>query len=158
MAFGTIIPKGLSEYLWTNYTINEIETALADVKLKTAMAEQKAVNALIDHYKPLESWVSGTGQKMKVHAKNSDCDAGCVIHNPTLEPHKDWPTHWRVGEYLMERVCPHGVGHPDLDHLEFVRKIKGEEYAHSQSIHGCDGCCKLRDNDFMTELAQALGM
>ena len=34
----------------------------------------------------------------------------------------------------MERICDHGIGHPDPD--EF-RIRNGED----DGIHGCDGCC-----------------
>jgi hypothetical protein len=30
----------------------------------------------------------------------------------------------------MERICPHGVGHPDPDDV----------FA-TDTVHGCDGCC-----------------
>ena len=30
-----------------------------------------------------------------------------------------------------ERVCPHGIGHPDPDRPH-----------HGGGVHGCDGCCK----------------
>ena len=38
---------------------------------------------------------------------------------------------------LIEWVCEHGVGHPDMDS---VHKM-GNEWG----IHGCDGCCSLED-------------
>ena len=44
--------------------------------------------------------------------------------------------HWRFDRSIMERVCPHGVGHPDPDDLSF-RAIHGDQDA----THGCDGCC-----------------
>lgn len=54
---------------------------------------------------------------------------------------KDWPTLWRGDRQLMERICPHGIGHPDPDHLAFIAKIDGPDEARTESIHGCDGCC-----------------
>ena len=61
----------------------------------------------------------------------------CVIHNPTEHHMRTWPLHWRQDRGIFERVCEHGVGHPDPDH-----------YPHwsatgrlAQSIHGCDRCC-----------------
>jgi hypothetical protein len=41
----------------------------------------------------------------------------------------------------MERVCEHGVGHPDPDHVSHIRRVKGDDYANVDAIHGCDGCC-----------------
>lgn len=40
----------------------------------------------------------------------------------------------------MERICPCGVGHPDPDHLAYVR-TKSEMKADWQAVHGCCGCC-----------------
>jgi hypothetical protein len=34
----------------------------------------------------------------------------------------------------MERICPHGVGHPDPDHVFYTKRM-------TDTIHGCDGCC-----------------
>lgn len=36
----------------------------------------------------------------------------------------------------MERICPHGVGHPDPDEIDLEVNAKG--------IHGCDGCCSAQ--------------
>jgi hypothetical protein len=45
-----------------------------------------------------------------------------------------WPQNWRGDKGMMERFCPHGVGHPDPDDLKVMTR---EGYG----IHGCDGCC-----------------
>jgi hypothetical protein len=71
---------------------------------------------------------------------------------------KDWHTHWRDDRKLMERICPHGVGHPDPDDLAYKKTVfekqakelfdnekNRKEYVKDllkiESIHGCDGCC-----------------
>lgn len=41
----------------------------------------------------------------------------------------------------MERICPHGVGHPDPDHIAFVERVAGKDVASVEAVHGCDGCC-----------------
>jgi len=46
----------------------------------------------------------------------------------------DWPQNWRGDRGLMERVCPHGIGHPDPDDFK-----SNDKY---ESVHGCDGCCQ----------------
>jgi hypothetical protein len=51
---------------------------------------------------------------------------------------KEWTLHWRDDRKIFERICPHGIGHPDPDDLEYRRK-KG--LPDSKGIHGCDGCC-----------------
>lgn len=58
----------------------------------------------------------------------------CTIHNMSEHHMRDWPQHWRSDRGLMERICPHGVGHPDPD--EYKIHLNPAE-----SIHGCDGCC-----------------
>lgn len=53
----------------------------------------------------------------------------CCIHNPSDHHMRDWPQNWRQDRRLMERICPHGVGHPDPDEIN------------PDTVHGCDGCC-----------------
>lgn len=60
----------------------------------------------------------------------------CCIHNPSDHHMKDWPLHWRQDRGIMERTCPHGIGHPDPDDAAH-RASKGD----TDSVHGCDGCC-----------------
>jgi len=86
----------------------------------------------------MEDYVTGTGQKIKVHDKK-DCEGrNCPIHNPSDHHMKDWPTHWRHDRKLMERICKHGVGHPDPDDLAYKKKMGLPD---SEGIHGCCGCC-----------------
>lgn len=54
---------------------------------------------------------------------------------------RDFKTHWRDDRKLMERICPHGVGHPDPDDIAFKRRVLGDKFANLEAIHGCDGCC-----------------
>lgn len=92
------------------------------------------------------------------------CDGqGCSVHHPSSHSMKDWPQYWRADRGLMERVCPHGTGHPDPDDLAYKATIYKDDdpeaiaayktsytapYAATaaekvagESIHGCDGCC-----------------
>lgn len=67
----------------------------------------------------------------QVHAA-TECEwRGCCIHHPSDHHMKDWPLNWRDDRRMMERICPHGVGHPDPDGISA-----------SGSVHGCDGCCR----------------
>jgi hypothetical protein len=87
----------------------------------------------------VERFRTGVGQNIVVHARNAGCDEQCVIHNPSDHVMKDFPTNWRADRGLMERMCPHGVGHPDPDDLAF--KLKVDPEATHWGVHGCDGCC-----------------
>ncbi len=86
----------------------------------------------------MEKYITGTGQHILVHDKDK-CEGYCCIHNPSNHHMRDWPTHWRDDRRLMERICPHGVGHPDPDDLAFKARIGMD--AEVEGIHGCDGCC-----------------
>ena len=86
----------------------------------------------------METYTTGTNQTIKVHDK-ADCKGQyCCIHNPSDHCMKDFPTHWRDDRELMERICPHGVGHPDPDDLAYKKR---NGLPDSEGVHGCDGCC-----------------
>lgn len=53
----------------------------------------------------------------------------CTIHNQSDHHMKTWRQHWRDDRGIMERICPHGIGHPDPDDIT------------EDTVHGCDGCC-----------------
>jgi hypothetical protein len=42
---------------------------------------------------------------------------------------------------MFERICLHGVGHPDPDQCYFWSIKFDRETAFYKEIHGCDGCC-----------------
>ena len=79
----------------------------------------------------MEVYITGTGQYITVHDK-ANCKGYCPIHNPSDHCMKDFPTHWRNDRGIMERICPHDVGHPDPDDMNVIA---------GDSSHGCDGCC-----------------
>lgn len=79
---------------------------------------------------------------MTVHDPSACAGRACCIHNPSAHHMAGWPRHWRPDRYLMERICPHGVGHPDPDHMAHILEINPRE-ALEHGIHGCDGCCAL---------------
>lgn len=90
-------------------------------------------------------YVTGTGQKLwRVHLPDACAGEHCVIHKPSNHSMRKFPTHWRADRGIMERICDHGVGHPDPD-SPWPR-------GHHNWIHGCDGCCAgaysgVKDNE-----------
>lgn len=86
----------------------------------------------------------GDGGEMWVHSHLKCEGQTCCIHNPSDHLMKDWRQHWRADRGLMERLCVHGVGHPDPDDIAFKARTRGEESAGWESVHGCDGCCSGR--------------
>lgn len=92
----------------------------------------------------MELYITGTGQRIWVHNKEDCKGKTCVIHNPSAHHMRGWATNWRGDRSLMERVCSHGIGHPDPDDLAFKElrfKEDGRVYTKYESMHGCDGCC-----------------
>lgn len=100
---------------------------------------------------------------MKIRFHNPESCAGepCAVHNPQHHM-KDWPTTVRFDrECLIERICKHGVGHPDPHSVDYLanRDVHnwGQKEAHmAYSIHGCDLCCtpptpeEFREDNKMT--------
>lgn len=82
---------------------------------------------------------------MSVHDESACAGEACVIHNPSDHHMADWPVSVRYDRWaLAERICPHGIGHPDPDSLAWQRRMveQGKISAGAYSdTHGCDGCC-----------------
>lgn len=90
----------------------------------------------------MSEYVTGTGQTLRgIHDTSKCAGEHCVIHQPSQHPMRLFRTHWRPDRGLMERICPHGVGHPDPDSLAFVAREVGVDRARTECVHGCDGCC-----------------
>lgn len=77
-------------------------------------------------------YVTGTGQVLSnVHSPDACADNDCPIHNPSIHNMVGWPTYFREDTGVMERICKHGIGHPDPDDPQSKHEV-----------HGCCGCCK----------------
>lgn len=85
------------------------------------------------------TWGIDQGQTVltNVHPESACAGSPCVLHNPSDHHMARWPTLWRGDKGLMERMCDHGVGHPDPDDMAF-HVSHGREFL---GVHGCDGCC-----------------
>jgi hypothetical protein len=75
----------------------------------------------------------GSDRVLLVHPKDKCKGQHCCIHNPSDHHMKEWPQNWRGDRGIMERMCPHGIGHPDPDDPNTKSLVGG--------VHGCDGCC-----------------
>lgn len=86
------------------------------------------------------TYTTGTGLTIKWVHPPAWCEDRefCVIHRPSDHIMRSFPTHWRMDRHIMERICPHGVGHPDPDDQSYLRSVG---LMHG-SVHGCDGCCR----------------
>ena len=85
-----------------------------------------------------EAEVEFWGQFSTVHDP-SKCEGqrACPVHNPSDHIMRDWPLHWRADRGIAERICAHGIGHPDPSQFQFWDE-SGDGW---QGVHGCCGCC-----------------
>lgn len=81
-----------------------------------------------------EEYTTSFNQKLtNVHDAGTCLKEYCTIHNWSDHPLKAAPQRWNETKGLMERVCKHGVSHPDADEI-------GLQYG-DRADHVCDGCC-----------------
>lgn len=77
--------------------------------------------------------LENTDRWMITHGPDVCFGEFCTVHNRSNHSMRTFPQHFRWDTGVMERTCPHGVGHPDPD-----GPYEDDEW---QWIHGCDGCC-----------------
>lgn len=95
--------------------------------------------------------IDGEQSVLRTHAEDQCAGRPCCIHTPSGHHMASWPMRWDYTVYRMERMCPHGQGHPDPDHLAYVGTIGGghtcspghQHLDDIQAWHECDGCCKV---------------
>ena len=72
-----------------------------------------------------------------VHTEDEHCQVRCVVHNPSEGKHREYPVNWRTDLQTLERICDHGVGHPDPDQFYWLSRTGTLD----KVLHSCDGCC-----------------
>ena len=96
------------------------------------------------------AYEAGGEKWSNVHLKSACAGEHCVVHSPSDHNMVNWPRHLRETG-LVERMCEHGVGHPDPDSAKWMNENAWEGSRGSWGMHGCDGCClpenKYRDLD-----------
>lgn len=100
---------------------------------------------------------------LKTHAPSVCAGQNCCIHNPSDHHMKDWPLVHRTDEGVLvpvdvvgtrafdgepvaimrkfvrsDRVCAHGVAHPDPDSLAWLHT---QIASYPWEDHPCDECC-----------------
>ena len=73
------------------------------------------------------------GKVLDTHDRGTCKGEYCTIHNFSSHHMVKWNQRWREDRRIMERICGHGVGHPDPDDPKTQDEF--------ESVHGCDGCC-----------------
>ena len=92
-------------------------------------------------------WVSDHGLVLQdVHPETACEGRGCCLHHPSDHHMKTWRLNWRGDHGLMERICPHGIGHVDPDDLAYrMSTFHSDADVSRWSQHGCDGCCAAEE-------------
>lgn len=92
-----------------------------------------------------EIWVGPDGSILNNVHPRTDCEGhACCLHAPSNHVMRDFPLQYRGDTGLMERICTHGIGHPDPDDLAYREsRLPGSSWA--WGVHGCDGCCTRRE-------------
>jgi len=88
-----------------------------------------------------DSMTLPNGDVLRFHPQKQCAGGTCCLHNPSDHHMKEWPLNWRDDRGLMERICEHGVGHPDPDGLAHIVAVHGQKAADVEAVHGCDLCC-----------------
>ena len=83
----------------------------------------------------------GGAALVNVHPPAACSGYGCPLHHPSDHALKDASLNWRQDRGLFERLCSHGIGHPDPDSIAYLRRSGSDE----DGTHGCCGCCRSRD-------------
>ncbi len=79
---------------------------------------------------------------IRVHGSSACSGQYCCLHNPSPHPLDHATLNWRQDRGFTERICPHGIGHPDPDSLAYLARRDGEFHEPLvYLVHGCDGCC-----------------
>lgn len=96
---------------------------------------QRAADDHSEHHSQAE-W--GTIKRLvNVHSPILCVGRPCVVHNPTQHHMRQWALLFRNDRGIFERICVHGIAHPDPDQFDFWEETN-QMFAAS---HGCDGCC-----------------
>lgn len=79
-------------------------------------------------------YLENTNIKIWTHKADQCIGEQCTIHNLSNHSMRLFPQWWREDRGIMERICSHGIGHPDPDDYRCINN----KY---ERVHGCDGCC-----------------
>ena len=97
------------------------------------------INPINDPLRSTRIKLENTNTYLGCHEELSCRGEYCTMHNRSEHHMRSFPQFWRGDRGMMERTCPHGIGHPDPD--DYILTIRPEFY-----VHGCDGCCSPIDN------------
>ena len=91
----------------------------------------------------------------RVHSVKDCSGEYCIVHNPSPKAIAMGELNWRPDRGLFfERVCEHGVGHPDPDHMAHLktlvdRGLLDQAHVDAEGVHGCciHRCCQKGESE-----------
>jgi hypothetical protein len=88
------------------------------------------------------------GTLLQTHPERVCVGGHCCIHNPSGHPLRDAPQFWVAWSRSINRLCTHGVMHPDYDDFAFrIRVGTSSALLALIGAHNCDGCCHWPTED-----------
>ena len=129
----------LTTYSWARSDAKDRE--LPWLSVKDAATRFGISESTVRKWTRRGTYKTGTGQLIRnIHPPGLCEGRPCVIHNPSEHRMREYPTQFRSDRNppIMERICPHGVGHPDPDDLAWHASQGRGSWI---GIHGCCGCC-----------------
>ena len=88
-----------------------------------------------------------SAMRMITHEEDTCKNQYCTIHNRSDHHMRGWPQFYRFDRAIMERICTHGVAHPDPDEYRI-------SCGFDDGGHGCDGCCNLINSNEDTKIKE----
>ena len=123
------------------FKINELPVVVVDDDFYEYL-EEESVDGSLESVEFAEYWVEWALENVepfylehqnygfnKMHDMKKCAGQFCTIHNRSDHSMRSFPQVYRWDKALMERICPHGIGHPDPDEIN------------PDTVHGCEGCC-----------------
>ncbi|MFN3602707.1 MAG: hypothetical protein ACK4UY_15095 [Dietzia sp.] len=134
---------GVLTHRWANVTLHIEDTGR---NLALAADPDDASDTFADPDPPGEdsddlglTWLSN-GVLTNIHSPSACAGQpwGCWVHEPRPHPLDQAPVRWREDKGTAERICDHGVGHPDPQDAAYWWNTHRRDV----TLHGCDGCCR----------------
>jgi hypothetical protein len=130
---------GVPDYVQLNWHLGRAmdtveKTLFSDVAVHILEQEE-----IVLHVAEPVSGIQIGETKLRVHNRKLCEGQACSVHNPSSHHMNTWSLNWRGDRRIMERLCVHGIGHPDPDDCAYRKTRDGKNY--DPGVHGCDGCC-----------------
>lgn len=96
---------------------------------RDAQYKHSGFSSTVPGVRRFERWLYPLQVTLTTHTREHCAGSACCLHCRTDHGKRHWPQVYRTDRGFTERMCPHGVGHPDPDDV------------FADPVHGCDGCC-----------------